>query len=61
MDTKKKDQPISQPDPETKHTTDPQERKKGPISSLVQDVKETVEEDDKETKEEADARKAKNI
>lgn len=33
-----------EPDPETLHTTDPQEHMKGPVSSSVQKVKETVEE-----------------
>ncbi|HLP35949.1 hypothetical protein [Lacibacter sp.] len=41
------------PDPETLHKTDPQDNMKGPISSLVQGVKEVVEENDKESKEEA--------
>lgn len=36
------------PDPETLHTTDPQEHMKGPISSAVQKTKETVEENNKE-------------
>ena len=45
--------PALQPDPETLHTTDPQEEMKGPISSLVQGVKEKVEENDEESKEEA--------
>ena len=56
----KKDAPLK-PDPETLHTTDPQEKMKGPISSLVQNVKEGVEEDDNESKEEADKRKEKNM
>jgi hypothetical protein len=42
-----------QPDPETLHTTDPQDEMKGPISSLVQGVKEKVEETDEESQEEA--------
>lgn len=41
------------PDPETLHKTDPQDNMKGPISSLVQGVKEVVEENDNESKEEA--------
>jgi hypothetical protein len=45
--------PAIKPDPETLHTADPQEKMKGPISSLVQGVKEEVEENDKESKEEA--------
>ena len=42
-----------QPDPETLHTTDPQEEMKGPISSIVQGVKEKVQENDEESQEEA--------
>ena len=42
-----------QPDPETLHTPDPQEEMKGPISSIVQGVKEKVQENDEESKEEA--------
>ena len=42
---------ISKPDPETLHKTDPQDNMKGPISSLVQGVKEEVEENgDKDEK-----------
>ncbi len=44
---------VLQPDPETLHTTDPQDEMKGPLSSLVKGVKEKVEENDKESKEEA--------
>ena len=35
---------LDKPDPETLHTTDPQEHMEGPISSIVQSVKENVEE-----------------
>ena len=45
--------PALQPDPETLHNPDPQDSMKGPISSLVHGVKELVEENDKESKEEA--------
>ena len=45
------------PDPETLHKTDPQDNMKGPISSLVQGVKEGVEDNDAESKEEADKKK----
>ena len=31
------------PDPETLHTTDPQEHMEGPVSSLVQEVKKVAE------------------
>ena len=37
-----------QPDPETLHKTDPQDNMKGPISSLMQNIKEDFEEGDKE-------------
>lgn len=47
---KDKDNPVSKPDPETLNTTDPQEEMEGPISSIVQSVKEKVEEDDAEGK-----------
>jgi len=39
---------VVKPDPETLHTTDPQDHMEGPVSSLVQGVKEAVEKDDKE-------------
>lgn len=57
-DKKIKDGPL-EPDPETLHTTDPQEKMKGPVSSMVQHVKEGVEDND-ESKESADRRKDKN-
>jgi len=37
---------IVKPDPETLHTTDPQEHMKGPVSSIVQGVKEEAEKED---------------
>lgn len=44
-DKKKQDQNSgTQPDPETLHTTDPQENMKGPVSSLVNKTKETMDE-----------------
>ena len=45
------------PDPETLHTTDPQDHMEGPISSLVQGVKDKVEDNDTKSKEEADVEK----
>ena len=56
----KKEGPLK-PDAETLHKTDPQDNMKGPISSLVQNVKESAEEDNKESKEEADKKKEKNM
>ncbi len=47
------------PDPKTLHKTDPQDNMEGPISSLVQSVKENVE--DEVTKEEADKKKEENM
>ncbi len=38
------------PDPETLHTTDPQEKMEGPVSSVVQNVKEEVEENEERDK-----------
>ena len=43
------------PEPETLNTPDPQDKMEGPISSLVQGVKEGME--STETKEEADEKK----
>lgn len=47
------------PEPETLHTTDPQEKMEGPVSSLVQKAGESLETD--ETKEEADREKDENM
>lgn len=54
-------EPAIQPDPETVDTPDPQEKMKGPISSLVQGVKEAVEDNDKESKEEATKKRDDNM
>ena len=60
-DKSKKDQDANapiKPEPETLHTTDPQEHMEGPISSLMHkagesfDTDQTKEESDKEKKEE---------
>ena len=40
---KENEEPALPPDPETLHKTDPQENMEGPISSLVQKGKETME------------------
>ena len=51
-----------QPDPETLHKTDPQDNMKGPISSLMQNIKEKSEKRDADkTKEEADAERDAKI
>ena len=49
------------PDPETLHTTDPQEHMKGPISSAVQGVKHNVEDKESESKEDAQKRRNENL
>ncbi len=46
----KKSEDLDKPDPETLHTTDPQEHMEGPVSSLVQDVKKTGERNKPESK-----------
>ena len=47
------------PEPETLHTPDPQDEMEGPISSLVQGVKEGMEDD--KTKKEADEEKDRKM
>ena len=64
-DKKKKNEEVQadnglKPDSKTLHKTEPQENMEGPISSIVQNVKENVEEDDT-TKEEADKKKEENM
>ncbi|MEO7983115.1 MAG: hypothetical protein ABI688_03430 [Bacteroidota bacterium] len=49
------------PGEETLNTSDPQEEMKGPVSSFMQGIKKTAEDNNKETKEEADEKKEKNI
>jgi hypothetical protein len=56
IDKKKKeeekhDNPVSQPDPETLHKTDPQENMKGPVSSLVNEAFAKMEENEEKDKE----------
>ncbi len=48
------------PDGETLHTTDPQKHMEGPISSMVQKVKKTVN-DTEETKDSADKKKDEDM
>lgn len=55
----KKDEPR-QPDPETKHTTDPQEHMRGPVSSFMQGVKHVAEDNDKKSKEDVEEERRKN-
>ncbi len=58
-DTEEKDSSLK-PDPKTLHKTDPQDNMEGPISSVMQNIKEGGEKNDEETKEEADEKKDKN-
>jgi hypothetical protein len=46
MTDKKQDQPLSKPDPETLHTTDPEEHMEGPVSSAMQKIRENAEDND---------------
>lgn len=48
------------PDRETLHKTDPQENMEGPVSSLMQNIKEGGKQNDAESKEEADKKKEEN-
>jgi len=45
---------------EAPKSTDPQEKMEGPLSSLMQNIKESSEENDSESKEEADEKKNEN-
>ncbi len=47
------------PDPKTLHTTDPQKKMEGPISSLMHGAGHAL--DNHESKEEADEKKEKNM
>ena len=58
---KDKSQPVSKPDPETLHTTDPQEHMKGPVSSVMQNIKEEANKNDKVSKEEADRKRDEHL
>jgi hypothetical protein len=58
---KNQKEPALKPDPETLHTTDPQDKMEGPLSSIVNNIKETVEENDEVSKEEADRKKDKSM
>lgn len=49
------------PDPETLHTTDPQEHMKGPVSSTVQNIKHNGEKSDEVSKEEASRKRDENM
>jgi hypothetical protein len=50
-----------EPDPETLHTTDPQEHMKGPVSSVMQNIKEEGKKNNKVSQEEADRKREENM
>jgi len=52
MEDKKQNQPTSKPDPETLHTTDPEEHMEGPFSSAMQGIRKTAEDNDRPDKKE---------
>lgn len=58
---KKDKTPVLQPDPETLHTSDPQDHMKGPVSSTMQNIKEEANKNDKVSKEEADRKREENM
>ena len=59
QDGKDKENNPLKPDPKTLHTTDPQEEMQGPISSIVQGVKEEVEENAEKDKKDEEKKKEK--
>jgi len=52
LEKEAEDNPVSQPDPETLHKTDPQDNMKGPVSSLLNKAKDKLEENGGKTAEE---------
>ena len=58
---KKESNPVSKPDPETLHTTDPQEHMKGPVSSFMQNIKEEGKKNNKVSQGEADRKREENM
>jgi hypothetical protein len=49
------------PDPETLHTTDPQEHMKGPVSSTMQNIKKEANKNDDVSQGEADKKRMDNM
>ena len=60
-DKKDKTPPALKPDPETLHTTDPQDHMKGPVSSTMQNIKDEANKNDKVSKDEADRKREENM
>lgn len=49
------------PEPETLHTTDPQEHMKGPVSSTMQGIKDEANKNDKVSQGEADKKRNEHM
>ena len=49
------------PDPETLHTTDPQEHMKGPVSSTMQNIKDEANKNNKVSQGEADKKRNEHM
>jgi hypothetical protein len=60
-DKKNEPAPALRPDPETLHTTDPQEHMRGPVSSTIQNIKKEANKNDEVSKEEADRKREENM
>lgn len=60
-DNKDKKKTGLAPDPETLHTTDPQEHMKGPVSSTMQNIKEEANKNDAVSQGEADKKRMENM
>ena len=56
----KKDNGLA-PDPETLHTTDPQEHMKGPVSSTMQNIKDEANKNDDVSQGEADKKRMEKM
>lgn len=56
-DKKLKEDPKIKPDPETLHKTDPQDNMRGPISSLLNNTRQSIEEHGGEHVDEHDKKK----
>lgn len=54
------DNKVSEPNPETLHTTDPQENMEGPVSDMIQDTGDVFDGSD-ETKKEANEEREKGF
>lgn len=59
LNNREADQPTSQPDPGTLHTTDPQKNMEGPVSSSLQEAGKGF--DTSETQQEADEERDRNL